>query len=155
MREFLGLDTSNYTTSCAIFDAENGTVRQAKKLLPVKSGMAGLRQSDAVFHHTRQLPEVIQTLLPNPPQNLTGIGVTTRPRNIEGSYMPCFLCGKTMAYGMAAVTGVPVYETSHQIGHILAALYSAKKLSFLKAPFLAFHVSGGTTDCLLCEPDAD
>ena len=56
---------------------------------------------------------------------------------------------------MAAVTGVPVYETSHQIGHILAALYSAKKLSFLKAPFLAFHVSGGTTDCLLCEPDAD
>ena len=155
MREFLGLDTSNYTTSCAIFDAENGTVRQAKKLLPVKSGMAGLRQSDAVFHHTRQLPEVIQTLLPNPPQNLTGIGVTTRPRNIEGSYMPCFLCGKTMAYGMAAVTGVPVYETSHQIGHILAALYSAKKLSFLKAPFLAFHVSGGTTDCLLCEPDTD
>ena len=69
MREFLGLDTSNYTTSCAIFDAENGTVRQAKKLLPVKSGMAGLRQSDAVFHHTRQLPEVIQTLLPNPTQN--------------------------------------------------------------------------------------
>lgn len=137
MREFLGLDTSNYTTSCAIFDAESGTVRQAKKLLPVKAGMAGLRQSDAVFHHTRQLPEVIQTLLPNPPQNLTGIGVTTRPRNIEGSYMPCFLCGKTMAYGMAAVTGVPVYETSHQIGHILAALYSAKKLSFLKAPFLA------------------
>ena len=63
MREFLGLDTSNYTTSCAIFDAENGTVRQAKKLLPVKAGMAGLRQSDAVFHHTRQLPEVIQNII--------------------------------------------------------------------------------------------
>lgn len=76
MREFLGLDTSNYTTSCAIFDAENGTVRQAKNFA-CKAGMAGLRQSDAVFHHTRQLPEVIQTLLPNPPQNLTGIGVTT------------------------------------------------------------------------------
>ena len=67
MREFLGLDTSNYTTSCALLDTESGQVRQAKKLLPVKAGMAGLRQSDAVFHHTRQLPEVLQTLLPEPP----------------------------------------------------------------------------------------
>ncbi len=153
MREFLGLDTSNYTTSCAILDAESGQVQQAKKLLPVKAGMAGLRQSDAVFHHTRQLPEVLQMLLPKPPQNLTGIGVTVRPRNIEGSYMPCFLCGKTAASMIGIPAGLPIYETSHQIGHILAALYSANMLSLLQTRFLAFHVSGGTTDCLLCEPD--
>lgn len=153
MREFLGLDTSNYTTSCALLDTESGQVRQAKKLLPVKAGMAGLRQSDAVFHHTRQLPEVLQTLLPEPPQNLTGIGVTVRPRNIEGSYMPCFLCGKTAANMIGISAGLPIYETSHQVGHILAALYSAHMLSLLQTRFLAFHVSGGTTDCLLCEPD--
>lgn len=94
MREFLGLDTSNYTTSCAIFDAENGTVRQSKKLLPVKAGMAGLRQSDAVFHHTRQLPEVIQTLLPNPPQNLTGIGVTIRHATSKALICLAFCVGK-------------------------------------------------------------
>jgi N6-L-threonylcarbamoyladenine synthase len=153
MREYIGLDTSNYTTSCAILDAEHGTVRQAKKLLPVKAGMAGLRQSDAFFHHTRQLPEVLQTLLPEAPKALAGIGVSVRPRNIEGSYMPCFLCGKAAASAMSVTNGVPVYETSHQVGHILAALYSAGQLSLLQTRFLAFHVSGGTTDCLLCEPD--
>ena len=149
MREFLGLDTSNYTTSCAIFDAESGTVRQAKKLLPVKSGMAGLRQSDAVFHHTRQLPEVIQTLLPNPPQNLTGIGVTTRPRNIEGSYMPCFLAGKAAATAAASAAGVPLFAFSHQAGHIMAALKSCEAgEEALGREFLAFHISGGTTELL-------
>ena len=153
MREFLGLDTSNYTTSCALLDTEIGQVRQAKKLLPVKAGMAGLRQSDAVFHHTRQLPDVLQMLLPDPPQNLSGIGVTVRPRNVEGSYMPCFLCGKTAAHMIGISAGLPIYETSHQVGHVLAALYSSQMLSLLQTRFLAFHVSGGTTDCLLCEPD--
>ena len=68
--------------------------------------------------------------------------------------MPCFLTGLGTARGIAAVTGVPLHVTSHQIGHVLAALYSAKKLELCCAPFLAFHVSGGTTDSLYCEPDA-
>lgn len=155
MPEYLGLDTSNYTTSCAVLDIEKNILCQEKKLLPVKNGEAGLRQSDAVFHHTKQLPEVIEKLLPEKLSCLDAIGVSVRPRNIEGSYMPCFLCGQTMAKGIAAVTGVKVYETSHQIGHILAALYSARKLSFIEKPFIAFHVSGGTTDCLYCEPCND
>ncbi|MGN0632084.1 MAG: peptidase M22 [Ruminococcus sp.] len=152
MPEYIGLDTSNYTTSCAVFDALENTLRQEKKLLPVKEGEAGLRQSDAVFHHTKQLPEIMERLFSSKLNNVAAIGVSVRPRNAEGSYMPCFLCGQTMARGIAAVTGAKVYETSHQTGHILAALYSAGKLSLIEKPFIAFHVSGGTTDCLYCEP---
>lgn len=155
MPEYLGLDTSNYTTSCAVLDGCTGIIRQEKQLLPVKPGEAGLRQSDAVFHHTKQLPYLMEKLLPHKLNSLSAIGVSVRPRNIEGSYMPCFLCGNTLARSIGAVTGAKVYETSHQTGHILAALYSANKLSFIDKPFLAFHVSGGTTDCLLCEPDSE
>lgn len=155
MSEYLGLDTSNYTTSCSVLDVQHGTLRQEKKLLPVKNGNAGLRQSDAVFHHTKQLPEIMKKLLPEKLYDLSAIGVSIKPRNIDGSYMPCFLCGQTMAKGIAAVTGVKIYETSHQIGHIMAALYSAKKLSLIEKEFIAFHVSGGTTDCLYCEPCSD
>ena len=134
MSFFLGIDTSNYTTSTAVFDSNTGKFFQQKKLLPVKPGELGLRQSDAVFHHTAQLHLLFSELVKDiDSKDIAAIGASSRPRPVDGSYMPCFLCGKTMAYGMAAVTGVPVYETSHQIGHILAALYSAKKLSFLKA----------------------
>ena len=153
MALFLGIDTSNYTTSAAIYDSENNTIRQDKKLLPVKNGEKGLRQSDAVFHHTVQLPDRIEAL--GLPEGITGIGVSTRPRSVDGSYMPCFLVGEGTARMLGAALHVPVYRTSHQIGHILAALFSAGKLDLLRKPFIAFHVSGGTTDCVLCEPDAE
>ncbi len=147
---FLGIDTSNYTTSAALYDSDTCTVVQAKKLLPVKPGEKGLRQSDAVFHHTVQLPEILSQL---DISGISGIGVSTKPRNAEGSYMPCFLCGEGTAQMLGQALAVPVYRTSHQVGHILAALHSAEALSWLKQPFMAFHVSGGTTDCVLCEPD--
>ena len=151
---FLGIDTSNYTTSAAVFRSEDRTVIQAKKLLPVREGELGLRQSDAVFHHTKQLPEMVEQLCGEyRPSDIGGITASARPRNIEGSYMPCFLCGEGFARSFGALTGAPVMTTSHQIGHILAALYSAGKLELVKERFIAFHVSGGTTDCLLCEPD--
>ena len=69
----LGIDTSNYTCSAAVFYSETGKVYQSKQLLPVKKGEKGIRQSDAVFHHTvllpqRQLPQPVllpqQELLP-------------------------------------------------------------------------------------------
>ena len=56
----LGLDTSNYTTSAAFFG--DGEMDSRGMILPVKEGEIGLRQSDAVFHHTRQLPEVLSML---------------------------------------------------------------------------------------------
>ena len=152
MAVFLGLDTSNYTTSTALYDTETRTVRQQKQLLPVKPGEKGLRQSDAVFHHTVRLPSLLEAL--DIPAEIAGIGVSTRPRGVDGSYMPCFLVGEGTGRALSAAMHVPLYRTSHQIGHILAAVYSAGQPALLDEPFLAFHVSGGTTDCVLCEPDS-
>ena len=156
MPEFLGIDTSNYTTSAAIYVSEENMIYQAKKLLPVKDGELGLRQSDAVFHHTKQLPDMIEQLCSKLTSvNLAAITASARPRNVEGSYMPCFLCGEGLARSLSAVEKLPMYTTSHQTGHILAALYSADRLDYTNRSFIAFHVSGGTTDCLLCEPDEE
>lgn len=151
MNDYLGIDTSNYTTSAAILSGDK--IESLKRPLPVKEGEKGLRQSDAVFHHTRALPELLEEILPN--RSVKAIGVSYRPRNIEGSYMPCFSVGDGTARSLSALCGAPLYKTSHQVGHILAALYSCGKLDLLKAdkPFIAFHISGGTTDCLLVEPD--
>lgn len=154
MARYLGIDTSNYTTSAAVYDSADGSVVQEKLLLPVKEGGCGLRQSDAVFHHTVQLPKVISALSRKTDlKNISAVGVSYRPRNVEGSYMPCFLCGEGLADELGIFLRVPVYKTSHQCGHILAALYSADRLSLLSQDFIAFHVSGGTTDCLFCSPD--
>ena len=156
MPEFLGIDTSNYTTSAALYISGENRIVQMKKLLPVKEGELGLRQSDAVFHHTRQLPDMIEGLREKcGAMSISAVAASSRPRNIDGSYMPCFLCGEGFARSFAALSDVPVYRTSHQVGHILAALYSADRLDLVNERFIAFHVSGGTTDCLLCEPDSD
>ena len=149
----LGIDTSNYTTSAAVLDTETMDIVSERMLLPVKNGESGLRQSDAVFHHTKQLPLVISKLRNRCKlSELSSIGVSVKPRLVEGSYMPCFSCGEGLADSIGSVMNVPVYKTSHQMGHILAALYSANRLDMLLESFLAFHVSGGTTDCLLCTP---
>ncbi|MGN0641686.1 MAG: peptidase M22 [Huintestinicola sp.] len=155
---YLGIDTSNYTTSAAIYDSDCGEVISEKKLLPVKQGEAGLRQSDAVFHHTKQLPEIMEKLCARAGVPLSGIkaaAASVKPRNAEGSYMPCFLCGEGLGRSLCGVLGVPFYRTSHQTGHILAALYSAGRLDLAAEEFIAFHVSGGTTDCLCCSPDEE
>ncbi len=150
---YLGIDTSNYTTSLALYNSEDNSVIQSKKLLPVKTGELGLRQSDALFHHTKQLPELFKELFKGVAGEIKAVGVSVKPRNAEGSYMPCFLAGESVATAIASANNIPLYKTSHQVGHILAALYSANKLYLVKSPFIAFHVSGGTTDCLYVEPD--
>lgn len=151
MGVYLGLDTSNYRTSCALYDSVSGESKSCRRLLPVKQGERGLRQSDAVFHHTRQLPELMEELLEGG-QTLSGCAYSYAPRDVEGSYMPCFLVGEGVCRAVAAMGRVPIFRTSHQVGHVLAALYSCNKLELLdrEEPFLAFHVSGGTTDLLLC-----
>ena len=62
MHKVLGIDTSNYTTSAALYTG--GEIRQEKQLLPVRKGELGLRQSDAVFHHVQQLPSDPGTAVP-------------------------------------------------------------------------------------------
>ena len=151
---YLGFDTSNYTTSAAVCDAEGNVVANIKIPLPVKSGNRGLRQSEAVFEHTRNLPILCQSLR----AELGGytpvaVGVSVRPRDAEESYMPCFLAGKSAAYSFASGLNIPVCEFSHQNGHVRAALYSAEQERLLESErFLAFHVSGGTTEALLVTP---
>ena len=146
----VGIDTSNYTTSAARYDGER-VLENRKLLLPVKPGEKGLRQSDAVFHHVKQLPQVLEPILEMGPAGVVGVSIT--PRSEMGSYMPCFLVGKGFARTLGAAWGVGVKFFSHQQGHIAAALYSAGKLELLDRKFLAFHVSGGTTEALLVRPD--
>ncbi len=152
MTAFLGFDTSNYTTSAALFFPETGEIRQEKKLLPVPQGHKGMRQSDCVFHHTVQLPQVTRALL-RTPVKLTAVCASATPRMQEGSYMPCFLVGTGAGTIAAETSGVPFYETSHQHGHIAAAAFGAGAPGLLNERFLAFHVSGGTTEAVLAEPD--
>ena len=148
----LGIDTSNYTTSVAIYDDIQNKVISRKKLLPVKPGEKGIRQSDAVFHHTIQLPELIHELFSGFDGNISSVGVSVKPCNTEGSYMPCFLAGISVASSLADAMKIPLYKFSHQDGHIAAALFSADKLSLIQTPFFAFHISGGTSQALLVEP---
>ena len=148
---YLGFDTSNYTTSAALYYPEENRIVHRKKLLPVKEGERGLRQSDAVFHHTNQLHEITRELFENEKAVIDGIGASAFPRMAEGSYMPCFLVGLNTAKVLSCVLNKSVNITSHQNGHIVAALYSAGRLDLLKEKFLAFHVSGGTTEALLVE----
>ena len=149
---FLGIDTSNYTTSVALFDGASG--QNCSRLLDVKPGELGLRQSDALFSHIKRLPELFALLMQEmPEQTISAIGVSTRPRAVDGSYMPCFLAGISQAETLSTVLGVPLYRFSHQQGHIAASLWSAKRLDLMKQPHLAWHLSGGTTELLLVEPD--
>lgn len=148
----LGIDTSNYTTSAAIVDTDTNNVYQQKKLLPVKSGDCGIRQSDAVFHHTKQLPDVISALDFNG-KSIEAVAVSCTPREAEGSYMPCFLTGVSVAKSLSSVNSIPLYTFSHQQGHIAAAAYGANREDIMSAPFIAFHVSGGTTEALMVTPD--
>ncbi len=143
--EYLGIDTSNYTTSVALHTADG--MESRRRLLPVGEGERGLRQSDAVFLHVKQFPALFESL-PSP-ISLTAVGVSSRPRWAEGSYMPCFLTGVSIARTLAYSCGCPLYEFSHQQGHIAAGLWSADREDLLTRRFLAFHVSGGTTELLL------
>ena len=148
----IGFDTSNYTTSIALFDGTGGI--NCSRLLPVKQGELGLRQSDAVFSHIKSLPELSGRLFSDSPMDtVTAVGVSTRPRAVEGSYMPCFMVGYSHAKLISDMLHVPLVEVSHQQGHVAASLWSAGRLDLMDQPHLAWHLSGGTTELLLVEPE--
>lgn len=145
----LGIDTSNYTTSLALVQEDGKLIANLKSPLPVKEGACGLRQSDAVFAHVKNIPSLMQEaeeyLMGERP---CAVGVSFRPRNVEGSYMPCFLSGVAAAQSIASTNSVPIYRFSHQCGHIMAAIYSSANYKLLGEKFAALHVSGGTTEML-------
>ncbi len=148
----LGLDTSNYTTSAAVFDGKNGV--NLGRLLEVRPGELGLRQSEALFQHVKRLPELLEELgRRGLLRELRAVGASARPRAAEGSYMPCFLAGTSQGRSLASALGVPFFSWSHQQGHLAAAAWSAGRLELLDGPFLAWHLSGGTTELLRVEPD--
>ncbi len=155
---FLGVDTSNYTTSAALVTCAD-EVFSSKRLLPVPAGARGMRQSEALFCHTRDLGEILGEAVAAwrraaPDGEICAVGVSTRPRDREGSYMPCFLAGLNAARAAAEALGAPLVETSHQEGHIAAAAFGAALLGKPLpegAPFRALHLSGGTGELLLAE----
>ena len=148
----IGFDTSNYTTSAAYFDGTGG--ENHSKLLPVKEGALGLRQSDAVFGHIKSLPELSGRLFSHiDPSKIEAVGVSTRPRAVEGSYMPCFAVGFSHAKMLSDALHVPLFSFSHQQGHVAACLWSAGRMGLMDVPHLAWHLSGGTTELLYVVPD--
>ncbi len=155
---FLGIDTSNYTTSVSLADSDGEIVLNYKKLLQVKEGERGLRQSDAVFQHIKNAAgasDALRDRLFELNGEICAVGVSTTPTYKIGSYMPCFMSGLAEAQMIASALSVPLYEFSHQAGHIMAALYSAGVTGLTNKKFAAFHVSGGTTDIIEVSPDSD
>lgn len=149
----LGIDTSNYATSLAVVDiSSREVVYSSKRMLPVAEGQLGLRQSDAVFAHSQAFPAMLEELSRNVDVSRIGaVGVSEKPRPVDGSYMPCFTVGAGYGQVFAATRGVPLYGTTHQQGHIAAALYGSGQLWRPGKKVLVFHISGGTTELLLAE----
>lgn len=148
----LGFDTSNYTTSAAVFGG--GTAENRGRLLTVPEGALGLRQSDALFQHVKRLHLMVEQLRQEGAlDQIAAVGASTRPREVEGSYMPCFLVGEGEGRALAAALGVPFCPCSHQQGHVAAAAWSAGREDLLDKPHLAWHLSGGTTELLRVEPE--
>ena len=153
MKIAIGIDTSNYTTSCGAVDWDGNVTGDSRRLLSVKEGERGLRQSDALFQHIKELPGVLSGLMKSIKEyeeksgqacSIAAVGVSTRPRPIEGSYMPVFLAGVSAASALAQGAGVKLYEFSHQEGHIAAVTSDIDR----EGDFLSFHLSGGTGELL-------
>lgn len=147
----VGVDTSCYTTSIACVTKE-GIVFEQRTVLSVPLGSRGLRQSDAVFQHVRNLPKLVSALFEQiDGRDVARVAVSARPTDGPESYMPVFLAGKSVATAIAAALDAPLFETTHQAGHVRAALLCNETL-LGQAGFLALHLSGGTTDILRVTP---
>ncbi len=144
----LGIDTSNYTTSLSVVSDSGDIIFDKRILLDVKEGNRGLRQSEAVYEHIRNLPKITNGI---EKYDITAISASVTPRRVEGSFMPCFLVGKNFAQSMADIMNVPFIGTTHQEGHIAAALWDNDM--DISGEFIFVHMSGGTTEILLCRKD--
>ncbi len=150
-RVVIGLDTSCYTTSAAAVTTDGQVIASCRKLLPVPQGQRGLRQSEAVFAHVRQLPEQIEALSKYLTDcKIAAVCASARPRDDESSYMPVFHAGDAQGRSIAALLGVPCFSTTHQRGHVAAASIDS---GIATGDMLAVHLSGGTTEILALTDD--
>ena len=152
----IGIDTSCYTTSFAALDTDGQIVIDSRKLLKVKSGERGLRQSDGLFQHIVNLEEMVSQL-DFAKGKIKSVTASKKPKNEDGSYMPVFRGGSLAGSFLAAGSSGKYYELSHQEGHLFSALWSLRnsiKLEELDR-FMFFHISGGTTELLLAERQND
>ncbi len=153
MRAVLGIDTSCYTTSAALVSVTGEILAASRSLLTVEAGARGLMQSEGLFQHVKRLPERIAGVLADAPQaQIVAVSASTRPRPAQESYMPVFRAGESQARAAASLLRVPFYPVSHQEGHVRAAMVDSGIDA--AAPFLALHLSGGTTEILRCEQGA-
>ncbi|MBR2541044.1 MAG: DNA-binding protein [Mogibacterium sp.] len=151
---YLGIDTSNYKTSIAVIDSSNDTVFAKSEYLEVPEGKRGLRQSEAFFRHSNRLPEYIEEMCSCVrASSIKAVGVSSRPRRVEGSYMPCFISGVNAAREISQVLGIPLHQFSHQEGHAAAVLEDGGEDMYDGSDALLFHLSGGTTEFLRCRMD--
>ena len=116
----LGIDTSNYKTSIAVIDHKKHIICDLRRFLTVKQGERGLRQSDALFQHIQNLPELMEEMRRMFDGRIDAVACSFRPRPEAGSYMPVFLAGSGFAKAAAAAMNVPVVGFSHQEGHMEA-----------------------------------
>ena len=148
MRITLGFDTSCYTTSAAAVNERGEVVAFSRMLLPVEQGQRGLRQSEAVFAHVRQMPIVMEQMRESlKGHEIVAVCASAKPRDEEDSYMPVFTVGLGHAKVVSDALNVPLYETSHQQGHIAAGQIGN---DMPEGTFVALHLSGGTTELLKC-----
>ena len=146
----IGFDTSNYRTSVAAVTLDGEILVNHRELLPVPEGERGLRQSDAVFAHIRQLRNCEEALRDSLKGTwIAAVAASTKPRDGGESYMPVFQAGHTAGSMLAAALNVPFYETTHQRGHLAAALHGTE--AGRTERLLAVHLSGGTTDLLVMD----
>lgn len=150
----LGIDTSNYTTSIAIVDQDYNIVADERTILEVPKGLRGLRQSDAVFKHIKNIPVLVEKVLSNIDNEcIQCISVSSRPRPVDDSYMPSFLCGQAFAKTTASALSCSYIEFSHQEGHIRSGCLNSP--INLGEEILVFHLSGGTTELLQVQANSN
>ncbi len=143
----LGIDTSCYTTSIAVVEPSGKIIRDERRVLQVPEGQRGLQQSQALFQHLHNLPDIMETLFREiDPEGIRTVAVSNQPRPVAGSYLPVFIAGSSLARSLSTAWRRPLLETTHQEGHLMAGIFSSKAI--LEGSFLAVHLSGGTTELL-------
>ncbi len=136
------VDTSAYTTSIAMV-SDGRVVLDKRLMLAVPQGGRGLRQSEAVFAHVKNLRALFSGS--GPIMDVTAVGFSEKPCPAEQSYMPVFCVGASHAAAFAGALGIKPYALTHQHGHLYAAFFGN---NMPNGVYGAMHVSGGTLDLL-------